>query len=61
MEPVAYVRFAHGPLCPVFEADGRQFVVDDAGDQVYGVWYIPPEDGTVPIIVDAGGRSVEDF
>jgi hypothetical protein len=61
IDPVAFIRFAHGPLRPVFEADGRQFVVDDDGDRIYGVWYIPPEGAAVPIIVEAGGRPVEDF
>jgi hypothetical protein len=55
MQPVAFVHFAHGPLRPVFEADGRQFVVSDDGERVYGVWYIPPEDSAVPIIVEAAG------
>jgi hypothetical protein len=60
VEPVARVRFADGPLRPVFEADGRQFVFADDGDRVYGVWYVPPDDGPVPLIVDAGRRP-EDF
>jgi hypothetical protein len=61
LDTVAYIRFAHGPVRPVFEVNGRQFVVDDDGDRIYGVWYIPPEDAAVPIIVEAGGRPVEDF
>ena len=38
---IAYVEFAGGPMRPVFEHDGRQFVVDDDGERVFGVWFIP--------------------
>ncbi len=60
MEPVARIQFADGPLRPVFEADGRQFVVADDGERVYGVWYIPPDDRPVPLIVDMS-EPAEDF
>ena len=58
MEPVAHVQFADGPLRPVFEADGRQFVVTDDGERVYGVWFIPPDD-PAPMIVEVGGPAEE--
>ena len=61
MEPVAHVRFADGPFRQVFEADGRQFVITDDGDPVYGVWYIPPDDRPVPIILNADGSDAEEF
>ena len=60
VEPIARVQFVDGNTRPVFEADGRQFVVDDAGERVYGVWYIPPDD-RVPIIVEPGGGPAEEF
>ena len=56
MEPVAHVQFADGPLRPVFEADGRQFVISDDGERVYGIWFIPPGD-PAPLIVEAGGEE----
>jgi hypothetical protein len=41
---IAWVEFNDGPMRPVYEdVDGRQFVIDDDGQWVYGVWFIPPE------------------
>ena len=60
VEPITHIEFADGPLRPVYEADGRQFVVTDHGKRVYGVWYIPPDDDPVPLVVDAS-ESAEDF
>ena len=57
VEPVAHVRFADGPMRPVFEAKDRQFVIDDDGNPVYGVWYIPRDDCEVPIIAQAGANQ----
>jgi hypothetical protein len=53
-EPVAHVLFAGGSMRPVFEVDGRQFVLGDDGEPVYGIWYIPSDDGPVPLLVPAG-------
>jgi hypothetical protein len=40
--------------CPVYEeADGRQFVINADGDEVGGVWYIPPEEPSPTVIVNA--------
>ena len=60
MHPIAHIEFADGPLRPVYEADGRQFVITDDGNRVYGVWYIPPDDGPVPLLADPN-ESAEDF
>ena len=39
-------------VLPVYE-DGRgQFVIDQDGNEVRGVWYIPREECDVPIIVE---------
>jgi hypothetical protein len=51
---IARVRFVDGAERPVFEGlDGRHYVVDDDGDRVRGVWFIPP-DGHIelPVVVD---------
>ena len=50
--PIAYIEFAGGPMRPVFEENGRQFVIDDNGRRVDGVWFIPQEDA--PIVVETG-------
>lgn len=61
MEPVAHIQFSDGPLRPVFEADGRQFIIDDDGNRAYGVWFIP-RDEPVPFIVRADGfRDADHF
>jgi hypothetical protein len=52
--------FSWARVRPVYEVDGRQFVITDDGERVYGVWYIPPDDGPVPLVVDPND-SAEDF
>jgi len=52
MKPIARIEFAGGPMRPVFEEDGRQFVIDDVGNRVYGVWFVPRDDADKPIVVD---------
>ena len=51
---IAYVTFVDDTKRPVFEElGGRQYVLDDDAERVYGVWYIPPEETNPPIIVHA--------
>jgi hypothetical protein len=38
---------------PVYEDDARQYVIDDDGEKVRGVWYIPREQADEPLIVQA--------
>lgn len=53
-EPICFTEFTDGLMRPVFE-DGRgQHVIDDDGEQVYGVWFIPREEADLPLIVEAG-------
>jgi len=57
---VAEVHFDDGSIRTAWETeDGLQYVEDDNGERVYGVWYIPPDDNPTPIIVDTG--PPEDF
>jgi hypothetical protein len=50
---VAHVDFADGQRRPVYQdAAGRQYVVDDDGEPVHGVWYIPRDECDAPIVVD---------
>lgn len=39
---------------PVYEDERGQFVIDEDGCRIRGVWYIPPEECALPIIVHAG-------
>jgi hypothetical protein len=55
-EPIAYIEFVDGIERPVWEVDSRQFVIDDGGRPVFGIWYDAPEETPVPIIVPAGPR-----
>jgi hypothetical protein len=50
---IGYRQFVDGSSRPIFEQlDGRQYVMDDDGNCVYGVWILPP-DGSIdlPLIV----------
>jgi hypothetical protein len=40
----------------VEQPDGRQYVLDDDGEPVYGVWFIPRDEADVPMVVE-GPRS----
>jgi hypothetical protein len=52
MAIVAYTEFTEGKMRSVFEnADGRQFVIDDGGNRVFGIWFIP-EAVDRPVSVD---------
>jgi hypothetical protein len=41
--PVATVPFTDGVARPVYEEDDRQYVIDDGGERVYGVWILADE------------------
>jgi hypothetical protein len=43
IEPVCFTEFADGLMRPVFEDARGRYVVDDEGDPVYGIWWLPPE------------------
>lgn len=34
-------------------ASGRQYIIDGNGEKVYGVWFIPPDEPTPNVIVNA--------
>ena len=52
-EIIARVLFTDGIWRNVYQrSDGRQYVIDQDAELVYGVWYIPPE-LPVPIVVQA--------
>jgi len=54
--PIGYRRFTDGITRPVFfDQDGREFVIDEDGKRVHGVWLDPrrtkpQDDDPVPII-----------
>jgi len=49
IRPIGETLFIDGTTRTVFEdADGRQFVIDDNGDRVYGVWVYVDEPAIVP-------------
>ncbi len=51
-EPIAYIECEDGTRRAVFEDfGGRQYLLDDEGEPVYGVWYIPRGECDRPIIV----------
>jgi hypothetical protein len=58
LEPIAHVSFAGGPVRPVFEDGDCQYVIDDVGNRVYGVWFIPRDDADTPLVVDTGEDEI---
>ena len=57
---IARVPLADGRTRAVYEGpDGRQFVLDNDGEPVFGVWVLGPEDADEPAIVHPGGVARE--
>jgi hypothetical protein len=55
-EPICRTLFTDGVWRPVYESPGdRQYVIDDDGQRLYGVWYVPP-DADPPLIVEQEAR-----
>ncbi len=51
---VATILFTDGERRAVYEgADGRRNVIDGDGVKVYGVWFIPPDEPTPTVVIDA--------
>ena len=48
----AQITLVDGSRQPVYEDERGQYVVNDDGPRVHGVWYIRPEECDVPNIVD---------
>jgi hypothetical protein len=57
-EPIAHVDFVGGPMRPVFEDGDRQYVMDDSGDCVYGVWFVPRDAAAEPIVVGRDDNEI---
>ena len=50
-EPVAFIEFAGGPMRPVYEDEKGQYVIDEFGFRVAGLWFIPKDESDTPTIV----------
>ena len=55
-EPIAYITFEDGLRQPVYEEflSGKwvQYVLDDDGEPIFGIWYKPRVECDVPLIVE---------
>lgn len=51
MQPVAYIPLADGSTRGVFDDGNYQWIYDDDGYPVYGVWFIPRDECHTPIVV----------
>ena len=49
---IGYREFTDGATRPIYD-DGRQYVIDDDGLKLYGVWVIPKEEAPPHLIVPA--------
>jgi hypothetical protein len=48
---IAYREFTDGSMRPIYDDGRRQYVIDDEGFKVYGVWFIPKDEPEPPLIV----------
>jgi hypothetical protein len=49
---IGYREFVDGTRRPIYWDATGQYVLDDDGERVYGVWLIPDEECDLPLIVD---------
>jgi hypothetical protein len=56
-QPIAYRDFVDGACRPIYEDERGQYVLDDEGERVYGVYFIPDDAPDLPIIVDGTGTT----
>jgi hypothetical protein len=57
---ICNTEFTDGAWRPVYETpSGRQYIIDEEGEQVFGVWFVPREEclgaADRPIIVEPDG------
>jgi hypothetical protein len=45
--------YTGGSMRPIYDDGKRQYVIDDDGFKVYGVWLIPEDEPVLPLIVPA--------
>jgi hypothetical protein len=48
---IGHCQFADGAMRSIYDDGQRQYVIDDDGYPVYGVWLIPEEEPDLPLIV----------
>ena len=51
LQPIAFIQFTDG-VRPVYEDAHGQFVHDNEGKAVYGIWFMAPNEPDEPIQVD---------
>jgi hypothetical protein len=51
---IGQCQFADSAMRPIHDDGRRQYVIDDDGYPVYGVWLIPEDEPDLPLIVPAG-------
>jgi hypothetical protein len=59
-EIVAYRQFVDGSMRPVYDDGKRQWVINDEGIRVYGVFYIPENEADLPLVVRARSGDAAD-
>ncbi len=52
LQPIAFVPFTDG-VRPVYQDAHGQFVHDNEGKAVYGIWFVAPNEPDEPIQVEA--------
>lgn len=56
-QPIGKVPFVDGVERDVYQdADGRQYVIDDDGVSVHGVWLLQEDE---PVVVEHGAEQVD--
>ena len=52
---IGYVDFVDGSKRPIFDDGQTQYVINDEGERVHGIFMIPEEERCdLPVIVDTG-------
>ena len=53
MSPIGHRDFTDGTRRPVYaDPDGRQYVIGDDGERVYGTWLLEHDGADEPVIIE---------
>jgi hypothetical protein len=57
---IGHVLLVDGATRPIYQQpDGRQYILNEEGERVHGVWMIPEEESFLPTIVVEARSSKE--
>jgi hypothetical protein len=57
VKPIGSRVFVDGTVRPIYQDAHGQYVLDDDGARVYGVWLIPEDECDAPLVVESARQA----